>query len=139
MNTKNIGYTLAALISGVAILLFLDESTLFLAALFLAVITFKTTQVDLDKLVGLWFALSVAPAFSIQANELLSLENGFLLQALLSFILFLFFYASKPSIIGRLYKNSKANMGIVLSSILCGFSSGIVSSLSWQAYLQLQM
>ena len=139
MNFKTIALTFAALIGGVGILLYLDESTLFLAALFLAVITFKSLKNDLDKIFGLWFSLSVAPAFGISPDALLLFENGFLVQASLSFILFIYLYAKKPSIIGRLYTNSKGNIGIILSSIVCGFTAGILSSLLWQGYLQLQM
>jgi phosphatidylglycerophosphatase A len=120
-----------------AILLFLDVNTLFLAALFLSVLAFKSTKQDLDKIIGIFFALSVSPAHSIEMGKILVFSNGFLIQSLVSFLFFLFFYHYKPSIIGRLYKNSKGNMGITLSGILCGFSAGIVSSLLWQAYLNL--
>jgi phosphatidylglycerophosphatase A len=137
MQIKTIFYSLLALFSGVFILLFLGENTLFLAALLLAVLSIKSTKADLDKMVGIWFSLSVAPAFGVSLNELLFLNNGFILQALVSFIMFLVFYSAKPSVIGRLYQNSKGNMGIMLSGILCGFAAGIVSAFLWQAYLQL--
>lgn len=54
---------IALLLSG-AIFLYLDVSTLFLAALLLAVVAFKTKNryEILDKVSALMFALSVAPA-----------------------------------------------------------------------------
>ena len=139
MNIKTIFLSLIALITGVTILLFLDESTLFLAALLLSVVVFKTTKKEFDTLVGLWFALSVAPAYGIIPQEITNLANGFLVQVVSSYLFFLLFYYYKPSIIGRLYNNSKGNIGVVIASILCGFAAGIMSSLLWQGYLQLQM
>ena len=135
MTFKNIFYSFIGLLSGLLILLYLDESTLFLSALLLSVLVFKTTKSDFDKIVGTWFALSVAPAFGVNLDTLTHLENGFLVQAILSFILFIAFYTYKPSIIGRLYKNSKANIGILTSAIISGFAAGILSSLTWQSYL----
>jgi len=136
MTLKNILYSFIALISGILILVYLDESTLFLSALLLSVLVFKTTKSDFDKIVGTWFALSVAPAFGVSIDTVIHLENGFLTQAILSFILFIAFYTYKPSIIGRLYKSSKANIGILVSAIISGFAAGILSSLTWQSYLK---
>jgi len=136
MTLKNILYSFLGLLSGIFILIYLDGSTLFLSALLLGVLIFKTTKIDLDKILGTWLALSVAPAFGVAPTELLQLTNGFLVQSVLSFILFMAFYTYKPSIIGRVYKNSKANnIGILISAIIAGFAAGILSSLSWQSYL----
>jgi phosphatidylglycerophosphatase A len=136
MTLKNILYSFIALISGILILVYLDESTLFLSALLLSVLVFKTTKSNFDKIVGTWFALSVSPAFGVPFDTLMDLENGFVAQAILSFILFIAFYTYKPSIIGRLYKSSKANIGILVSAIISGFAAGILSSLIWQSYLK---
>jgi phosphatidylglycerophosphatase A len=136
MTLKNTLYTFLGLLSGIFILIYLDGTTLFLSALLLGVLIFKTTKIDLDKILGTWLALSVAPAFGVAPTELLQLTNGFLVQSILSSILFMAFYTYKPSIIGRVYKNSKANnIGILISAIIAGFAAGILSSLSWQSYL----
>ena len=123
-----------SLLLGLGVLLTLDVNTLFLAALLLAVVSVKLQKrVDLfDKFVGVWFALSVAPASSLTLASLTAFENGLLLQAILSWILFLIFYAKKPSIIQRLYKSKNANVGIMASGIIAGFAAGIVSAALWQ-------
>jgi|GEM_PF-2636817 len=132
----------SALISsflGLAILIYLDASTLFLAALLLSIIAIKTLNKGdfLDKLVGMWFALSVSPAVGVNIAEIAGLSNGFLIQALLSFFFFIYFYMTKPSIIQRLYNYEKAGVGVVVSSAIAGFAAGILSAALWQAYLQI--
>jgi phosphatidylglycerophosphatase A len=131
--------TLIALFLALGILLYLDASTLFLAALLLAVIAVKTRNKGdfLDKLTGLWFALSVSPAVGVQIDELANFTNGFLIQSLLSFAFFLYFYTSKPSVIQRLYDNAKTGAGVIISSTIAGFAAGILSAVLWQAYLQI--
>jgi len=135
MPFNTIFYTLFAFISGISLLLFLNENTLFLAALLCIVFIFKTAQINFDKVVGMWFALSVAPAFGIPLEHLHQLSNGFIIQSFLSFIFFLIFYTYKPSIIGKTYTSTKANIGIILSTSIAGFTSGILSAVSWQVYL----
>lgn len=123
------------------ILIYLDASTLFLAALLLAVIAIKTLNKGdfLDKLVGIWFALSVAPAVGIALSELVDFSNGFLIQSSLSVLFFIYFYKTKPSIIQRLYDNAKPGVGVVASSAIAGFAAGILSAALWQAYLQINL
>ena len=114
------------------ILLFLDEKTLFLAALLLAVLSInKSLSSRYYPVFGLWFALSVAPAASIEPQNLLLLSNGFILQTLLSLLFFLGFNHYKPSLIGRLAKGEKT-AAHVTAYILSGFASGIVSATLWQ-------
>ena len=151
MNSKTILITLLALISGVSILIYFDERTLFLATLLLSILAIKTINnkinidasfnskgVVINSFVGLWFALSIAPAFGISLKELLNLENGFLIQALLSFIFFIFFMITKISVIGRMEKNIKGGVGIIASAIIAGAAAGVSSSALWQVYVQLQ-
>lgn len=133
--------TLVALFGALGILIYLDASTLFLAALLLSVISIKTQNRGdfLDKISGLWFALSVAPATGVEIEKIGNFENGFLAQALFSSAFFLYFYIKKPSIIQRLQKSKNANAGLVLSSAIAGFAAGILSGVFWQAYLQITL
>jgi len=127
-----------ALVLGMATLVYLDTSTLFLSALLLAVITAKTQKgiAILEKGIGVWFALSVAPAFSVEIDAVANVANGFLIQSLLSLAFFLYFYIQKPSIIKRLHKSQRAGVGTVLSTTIAGFAGGILSALCWQVYLK---
>lgn len=128
-----------SLVFGLVILLTLDANTLFLAALLLAVVSIKMQKrVDLfDKCVGVWFALSVAPATTLSINAVLTLSNGFLLQALLSWLFFVIFYTKKPSIIQKFYKSNNRAVGVIISGIIAGFAAGITSAVLWYIYIEL--
>lgn len=140
-----------ALILGMLVLLYFDASTLFLAAVLISVIAIKSInkyeeksgihddkRIVIDELAGMWFALSVAPAVSVSINEVGMWENGFLVQSILSFLLFRYFDIAKPSIIGRIDRDVKGGMGVMGDDIIAGFAAGIVSSLIWQGILHLQ-
>jgi phosphatidylglycerophosphatase A len=86
----------------------------------------------------MWFALSVAPAMGVGIGEITDLQNGFLIQCLLSFALFRYFDIKKPSIIGRLDREAKGGIGVMADDIIAGFAAGILSALFWEGYLQLQ-
>ncbi len=142
--------SLVALALGIAVLLFFDVQTLFLAAILISVIGIREInkyeaksgihddkRIVIDELAGMWFALSVAPAMSISMGEIADLQNGFLIQSLLSFALFRYFDIKKPSIIGRLDREAKGGVGVMADDIVAGFAAGIVSALLWQAYVQL--
>jgi len=141
-----------ALIISLFILLYFNEKTLFLAALLVSIIAIRSINkyeqnggehhakhVVIDKFSGIGFALSVAPAMAIPLAQLSELSNGFIIQALLSFVLFLHFDKEKHSLIGKISREAKGGIGIVGDDILAGFTAGIVSSLLWQAYLQAQV
>jgi phosphatidylglycerophosphatase A len=132
--------SLALLLSG-AIFLYLDASTLFLAALLLAVVAFKTENKHdvLDKVSALMFALSVAPAKGVAFAQMSDLSNGFVVQILMTFVAFIYFYRQKPSIIGKLHKAKNLTAGVVLSSTIAGFAAGISSAVLWQIYLQIAL
>jgi phosphatidylglycerophosphatase A len=87
----------------------------------------------------MWLALSVAPAMSVGLGEVGDLQNGFLIQALLSFALFRYFDIVKPSIIGRIDREAKGGVGVMGDDIIAGFAAGILSSLLWQGILYLQV
>lgn len=128
-----------ATLLGVAILLFLDPSTLFLSALLLSILALRVPKKAeiFAHFSGIWFALSVSPALGVPLEETLNFFNGFLLQALLSFGLFIYFYTQKPSIIGRVYREAKAGVDVSVSAAIAGFASGILSAALWQGYLSL--
>jgi phosphatidylglycerophosphatase A len=139
-----------ALILGIFVLGYFEAETLFLATLLISIIAIREInkyelksgihddkRIVIDELAGMWFALSVAPAISINLADITEFQNGFLIQAILSFILFRYFDIKKPSIIGRIDREVKGGMGVMGDDIIAGFAAGIVSSLIWQGYLQL--
>ena len=151
MNSKNIITIVVAFLSGLSILSYFDERTLFLATLLLSILTIKTinNRINKDKnfdtkdiainsFAGIWFALSIAPAFGVTSKEIFLFENGFLIQAILSIIFFILFMSMKISIIGRIEENYRGGVGVVASAIIAGAAAGISSSSLWQVYLQLQ-
>ncbi|WP_434581379.1 phosphatidylglycerophosphatase A [Sulfurimonas sp. NW15] len=140
--------TLASLPLGMAILVYFDATTLFLAALLISIIAIKVInkyedetgnhddqRIVIDELAGMWFALSVAPAVGVASTEIMDLQNGFLVQALLSFVLFRYFDITKPSIIGRIDREAKGGVGVMGDDIIAGFAAGISSAALWQGWL----
>ena len=140
--------TLVSLPLGMAILIYFDETTLFLAALLITILAIKSInkyeeqsgihdnqKIVIDELAGMWFALSVAPAVGVAPHEVLHLENGFLIQSLLSFVLFRYFDITKPSIIGRIDRKAKGGIGVMGDDIIAGFAAGISAAAIWQGYL----
>ncbi len=143
--------TLVSLPLGMLILIYLGAQTLFLATLLISIIAIREInryedksgihddkRIVIDELAGMWFALSVAPAISVNLNEVTELQNGFLVQSLLSFILFRYFDIAKPSIIGRLDREAKGGVGVMADDIVAGFVAGILSAVIWQGWLQVQ-
>jgi len=143
--------TLVSLPLGMLILIYLDAQTLFLATALISVIAIKSIdkyeaktgihddkRIVIDELAGMWFALSLAPAITIGMNEVTVLENGFLIQSVLSFALFRYFDIAKPSIIGRIDREVKGGLGVMGDDIIAGFAAGISSALIWQGLLKLQ-
>lgn len=141
--------TLVSLPLGMAILIYFGASTLFLATLLISVIAIKAInnyeiasgihdnqQIVIDELAGMWFALSVAPAMQVGLDQVLTVENGFLIQSLLSFALFRYFDITKPSIIGKIDREAKGGIGVMGDDIIAGFAAGISSALLWQGYLK---
>jgi phosphatidylglycerophosphatase A len=139
-----------ALILGIFVLGYFEAETLFLATLLISIVAIREInkyelksgihddkRIVIDELAGMWFALSVAPAISINLADITEFQNGFLIQAILSFVLFRYFDIKKPSIIGRIDREVKGGMGVMGDDIIAGFAAGIVSSLIWQGYLQL--
>ena len=143
--------TLVSLPLGMLILLYFDATTLFLAASLISIIAIKVInqyeaesgthdnqKIVIDELAGMWFALSVAPAITIPSSAILDLSNGFLIQSLLSFVLFRAYDITKPSIIGRIDREAKGGVGVMGDDIIAGFAAGISSAALWQGWLALQ-
>lgn len=141
--------TLVSLPLGVAILIFLGPQTLFLAALFITMIAIKNInlyeaeththddkQIVIDELVGVWFALSIAPGIMFGTGDLGVWNNGIALQIALSFLFFRYFDIKKPSIIGRIDREAKGGLGVMGDDIIAGFAAGISSALLWQLVLK---
>lgn len=134
-----ITYVLILLLA-MATLIYFDVNTLFLVTLLGAIVAVKNIKADeketyVDKFIGIGFALSVSPSAGVPIDQLTILSNGFVIQSLLSALLFVYFIKTKPSIIGRIYREAKGSVGIVLDDVLAGFAAGISSSLLWQAFL----
>jgi len=143
--------TLVSLPLGMLILIYFGSYTLFLATALISIVAIKEINkyeeatgshddksIVIDELAGMWFALSVAPAFGVATNEIMSLENGFLIQSLLSFALFRYFDIAKPSIIGRIDREAPGGVGVMGDDIIAGFAAGISSAALWQAWLYVE-
>jgi len=137
-----------ALILGILLLSIFDVETLFLATILITIIAIKEInkyeeksgihddkRIVIDELAGMWFALSVAPAVSMNIGQMAEIENGFLIQAILSFLLFRYFDIKKPSIIGRIDRETKGGLGVMGDDIIAGFVAGILSSVIWQGII----
>jgi phosphatidylglycerophosphatase A len=131
------------------ILIFFDSFTLFLASMFVTLLGIDIInkyeqngglhddkRIVIDELAGVWIALSIAPAFG--TYEIFDIKNGFLIQAILSLLLFRYFDIKKPSIIGRIDREAKGGVGVMLDDVIAGFAAGITSALIWQGWLELQ-
>jgi phosphatidylglycerophosphatase A len=140
--------TIAALPIGVAILLYFGSQTLFLAALLITLMAIKSInayeaqsgnhddqRIVIDELVGLWFALSIAPGVAFNSADLMQWENGIALQIVLSFIFFRLYDIKKPSIIGRIDREAKGGLGVMGDDIIAGFAAGISAAICWQGLL----
>jgi phosphatidylglycerophosphatase A len=140
--------TIVALPLGVLILAYFGPQTLFMAALFLTLAGIKAvnnyqktsdthddSRIVIDELVGMWFALSIAPGIFTPLGELLSLENGMLIQIVLSFLFFRYFDIKKPSIIGRIDREAPGGYGVMFDDVVAGVSAGILTAIVWQGIL----
>ncbi len=137
--------TIASLPLGIAILLYFGPQTLFMATILITLIAIKSidqhesiTQVHddsrivIDELVGMWFALSIAPGIGFDMAALMQWENGIALQIALSFIFFRLYDIKKPSIIGRIDREAKGGLGVMGDDIVAGFAAGITAAIVWQ-------
>lgn len=142
--------TIASLPLGVAILLYFGPQTLFLAALLITLIAIKSIntyeaasnnhddqRIVIDELVGLWFALSIAPGIGFDMATLMQWNNGIAVQIALSFLFFRIYDIKKPSIIGRIDREAKGGLGVMGDDIIAGFAAGITAAIVWQIFLKI--
>lgn len=142
--------TLASLPLGLAILLYFGPQTLFLAALLITLMAIKSinryettshnhddSRIVIDELVGMWFALSIAPGIEFDMAGLMEWENGIAFQIILSFLFFRFYDIKKPSIIGRIDREAKGGLGVMGDDIVAGFAAGISSAIVWQIVMRI--
>ena len=142
--------TIASLPLGVAILLYFGPQTLFLAALLITLIAIKSIntyeaasnnhddqRIVIDELVGLWFAISIAPGIGFDMATLMQWNNGIAVQIALSFLFFRIYDIKKPSIIGRIDREAKGGLGVMGDDIIAGFAAGITTAIVWQIFLKI--
>lgn len=141
--------SLVSLLLALPIMVYFDVQTLFLAAILITVIAIKVinkheevvqthddSRIVIDELAGMWIALAIAPGISFNWQDLTILENGILLQIILSFIFFRLYDIKKPSIIGRVDREAKGGVGVMLDDVIAGFAAGISSAIVWQLILK---
>jgi len=144
--------TLVSLPLGMLILIYFEPQTLFLATILISIIAIRSInkyeeksgihddkRIVIDELAGMWFALSVAPAMGVAMGEVTTLENGFLIQSIIAFALFRYFDIAKPSIIGRIDRETKGGIGVMGDDIIAGFAAGISTAVIWQGILLLEL
>jgi len=140
--------TIVSLPFGVLILAYFGPQTLFLAALLLTLAGIKAVnayekrsnthddkRIVIDELVGMWFALSIAPGMFTPLDQLFQIENGMLIQIVLSFLFFRYFDIKKPSIIGRIDREAPGGYGVIVDDVVAGLSAGILTAIVWQGIL----
>ncbi|WRF30554.1 phosphatidylglycerophosphatase A [Helicobacter pylori] len=115
--------SLVALLLGLPILIF-SANTLFLGAIFVGLIAIAqidkeeeetkrhdSSYIVIDELVGMWLAMAISG---------LSLAG-----VVLSFIFFRIYDITKPSLIGRIDKEVKGGLGVVVDDALAGVLAGL--------------
>lgn len=140
--------TLASLPIGIAVLSYFGSQTLFMASILITLIAIKSidaleretgihddSRIVIDELVGMWLALSIAPGVTFGWEALLQWDNGIAVQTALGFLFFRLYDIRKPSLIGRIDRETKGGLGVMGDDILAGFAAGISTALVWQLYL----
>lgn len=130
--------SLAGAIVGYFILKFLGASALFGISFLIFLISIniinnyeKTVQshdnseIVVDEAVGVWIAMSISCAFVFGKNGDILEGQFYILSIILSFIYFRAFDILKPSIIGKIDREVKGGLGVMLDDVLAGFFAGI--------------
>jgi len=136
--------TIVSLPLGLLILSYFGSQTLFSAAILITLIAVKAIntyeeksgihddkRIVIDELVGMWIALAIAPAITFGWGDFMDFNNGLLLQVILSFVFFRIYDIKKPSIIGRIDRETKGGLGVMGDDVIAGFAAGISSALVW--------
>jgi len=137
-----------AIFPAIPIILYMDNYTLFLAAIVITLMGIDSVnkyeqnggihddkRIVIDEVAGMWIALSIAPSFAVE--NIFDFSNGFLIQTLLSFLFFRYFDIKKPSIIGRIDREAKGGIGVMMDDVIAGFAAGISAAVLWQGWLKL--
>ncbi len=138
-----------ALLLGIPLLAYTGSQTMLFSSIAITVIAIKAIniyeqkskihddkRIVIDELVGMLIALSVAPGVVVPLSHLFDIKNGFLIQSILSFILFRYFDITKPSIIGRIDRDAKGGIGVMGDDIIAGFAAGILTAIIWQLVIK---
>lgn len=128
--------SIASLFLAILLIQYFPASTLFLIALLVSVLAIKEIDkyeqnggphddksIVIDEFAGMFLAFSMtAPT-----------AQNWILGAIFSFICFRFFDIKKPSIIGKIDKNTKGGLGVVGDDLVAGFFAGICANLAIEA------
>lgn len=138
-----------SLILALFILYYFGAQTLFISSILITLVAIKEInryeehtsthddkRIVIDELAGMWIALSIAPAMIGNLDTIYNLENGILIQVVMSFIFFRIYDIKKPSIIGRIDRDVKGGIGVMGDDVIAGFAAGISSALVWQIILK---
>ena len=121
-----------SLLAGMWLLTFIDISNLFALSILIFVVSIK--QIDLyeaevgihdskhiviDELAGMWLAMSIAGVN----------DSNFIGASILSFVFFRFFDIYKPSIIGKIDRDTKGGMGVMGDDMVAGLFAGICTGI----------
>ncbi len=120
-----------SLIIGVALLMFLSYSNLFLLAVLISIVAVKqidiyekevgvhdSKEIVIDELAGMWIALSLSGITT----------DNWLVPAVLAFIYFRLFDIWKPSIIGRIDEKVEGGWGVMGDDLVAGVAAGVATS-----------
>lgn len=142
-----------SLLLGLAILTYFDSTTLFLGAVLASVLGYKLVNdyeanggihdnkhIVIDELAGMWIAMSISGsilitegqvAFSIPPEAYSDYTNHWTLwlSMILSFASFRYFDIAKPSIIGRIDRDSKGGLSVMGDDVVAGVVAGVLTAL----------
>ena len=138
--------SVVSLLLGIVILTYLDTTTLFLGAMLATVAGYKLVNdyeanggihdnkhIVIDELAGMWIAMSIAivPVVSIPMEAYSDYMSYWTLWLALahSFATFRYFDIAKPSIIGRIDRETKGGIGVMGDDVVAGVAAGILTAL----------
>ncbi len=126
--------SLAALATGVPILYYIGDQTLFLLTLFFIFAGVRETDkyekrtgvhddksIVIDEVVGMWLALIIA--------------SSNIYQIAMSFLFFRLFDIWKPSLIGRIDRAGRGGLSVMGDDVVAGVAGGLLSALVWEYLL----
>ena len=130
--------SIAGWIVGLAVLMLAGAALVFFVSLKIVDDYEKRTrshdnsEIVIDEVVGVWIAMCVAAPvgeiFSLRLPELIAGFESSRISALAMILALLFFRAfdiCKPSIIGRVDRDVKGGLGVMLDDVLAGFFAGL--------------